>query len=69
MSTESQQYESILERYESASEADKKAAREALNDRLPGFGDNFYAGRSVAMMAWADLAEEDRDNVADFIEE
>ena len=69
MSPESQQYERIVERYEGASEADKKVARDELNDRLPGFGDDFYAGRSIVMIAWADLAEDDRDKVAAFIEE
>ena len=61
-------YESILEKYNGATEEEQNAAKNDLNECADGFGNAFYDGRPAAMLAWADLSEGDRDKVAKFID-
>ena len=61
MSPESELYESMLEKFNEASEEEQNAAKDELNEFADGFGDAFYDSKSNAMLAWADLTEEDRD--------
>ena len=61
MSPESELYESMLEKFNEASEEEQSAAKDDLNECVGGFGDAFYDSRPSAMLAWADLTEEDRD--------
>ena len=49
-------YESILEKYNGASEEEQNAAKGDLNECVDGFGKAFYDGRPAAMLAWADLS-------------
>ena len=58
-----------MEQYNGASEEEKNAFKDALNERVDGFGDDFYDSRSAAKMAWSDLGKDDREVVAALIEE
>ena len=59
----------MLEKFNEASEEEQNDAKNALNECVDGFGDAFYDSKPTAMLAWADLIEDDRDKIADFIVE
>ena len=65
----SQQYESIMEQYNAASQEEKDAAKAYLDECCDGFGSEFYDSRVFAQNAWTDATEEDRDKIAAFIKE
>ena len=61
-------YESILEKYNEATEEEQNAAKNDLNECAEGFGDVFFDGMPAVSLAWADLTEDERDKVAKFID-